>query len=518
MKKRLFNIHKLIGINVILFFFVSLFFGIITIFQPYINIWEDSKQHIKQVKIEDINLDKCVKQVTKRTYFDENGKKLRKDLIKLNFPSKEVRGTNLIQIKNRPSFYLSPQTCKRVRPKNFTISMFFDKIHTGAIFNSFIWKILFGFMSIAVVFLSLSGVYLIIKNSYRNSKTKTLKGFYAKYHRLLFLYTLPLVFMFGLSGALFNLGVYSSPLITNYLTDGKTSNILSLERNILQDPDLKSEEKSENIKTINLNKLYKKAKNEFDDISFYAMQIYNYNDINAKVKFIGYEPRNFFISSMGNETYVVLNGVTGEVLNKKTANQGSFTEKTLDAIFYLHYLKTFNDIPRITFGILCILILFGLLYAMALWFERAKQDKFMFKIIKPLTFTIFLGSLISTSLLFASTWLIEKKYLYFNMMEKLYNTQEVLFYLVFLLIFILILIKKDLFKVTKYVFFITSILLLVAVISHNTMSKYNLWTLLDNGFMEIFYTDIVLLIISIIFFIISIKLPEKYFIFDKKIT
>ena len=42
MKKRLFNIHKLIGVNVLLFFFISLFFGTLTIFQPYINLWEDS--------------------------------------------------------------------------------------------------------------------------------------------------------------------------------------------------------------------------------------------------------------------------------------------------------------------------------------------------------------------------------------------------------------------------------------------------------------------------------------------
>ena len=36
---------------------------------------------------------------------------------------------------------------------------------------------------------------------------------------------------FGLTGALFNLGVYSSPLITNYLTQGNTSNVLKVERN-----------------------------------------------------------------------------------------------------------------------------------------------------------------------------------------------------------------------------------------------------------------------------------------------
>ena len=135
MKKRLFNIHKFIGVNVLLFFFISLFFGILTIFQPYVNTWEDSKQHVNDIKISDIDLDKCLKQITKRTYFGEDGKKVRNDIISLSFPSIEVSATNLIRVRNRPNFYLDPNTCKRVRPKNFKISQFFDKMC-----HFFTWK------------------------------------------------------------------------------------------------------------------------------------------------------------------------------------------------------------------------------------------------------------------------------------------------------------------------------------------------------------------------------------------
>ena len=511
MKKRLFNIHKLIGVNIILFFFLSLFFGILTIFQPYINFWEDSKQHISKIKIEDINLDKCFKQITKRTYFDENGEKMTKDLIKLNFPAKEVKANNLIRVKNRPNFYLDPNTCKKVKPKNFTISRLFDKIHTGKIFNSLVFRIIFGFMSVAVVFLALSGLYLVIKNHYKNTKTKTVKGFYAKYHRLILLYSLPLVFMFGLTGALFNLGVYSSPLITNYLTNGETSNILKVDRNILYDPDLKVYESSQKVESLSLNTLYEKAKNEFEDISFYEMQVYNYNDINARVKFIGYEPNNYFVSSVGNETYVVLNGLNARVLDKKTADQGSFAEKTLDAIFYLHYLRTFSDIPRIIFGLISLTIFMGLVAAMLLWLERSKKDKFSYKVIKPLSFTIMLGSLISASALFATTWLIPKKYMYFNMFDKLYSTQEIIFYVIYLLLFIYILIKKDLYLVTKNSFRLSAILLIVAVISHGIFSGYTLFSSYFNGLTEIFFVDIVLIFFALLFILFSVKLSKKYF-------
>ena len=516
MKKKLFNIHKLIGINILLFFFISLFFGILTIFQPYINLWEDKKKHISNIAFEDINLNQCIKQINKRTYFGEDGKKIRNDFIKMTFPALEVRSTNLMIVKNRANFHLDPNTCKRVRSKTFTISKFFDRIHTGAIFNSLIFKIIFGFMSVAVVFLCLSGLILILKNSYRNSKTKTVKGFFAKYHRLLSLYTLPLILMFGITGALFNLGVYSSPLITSYLTKGETANVLKVKRNILVDPDLALVERSKDVKTMDLNKLFKKAVKEFDDIKFYEMQVYNLNDINAKVKFIGYEPKNFFISSMTNETYLVLNGVTGEVIDKKMAKEGTFTEKTLDSIFYLHYLRTFSDIPRIIFGIICLFILFGLIYAMFLWLFRAKKDKFTYKILKPFSFTILLGSLVSSAALFLSAWIIPKKYMHFNFLNSLLNTQELIFYFVFILIFIFILIKKDIFLVTKNSFLLVAILLILSVLAHQIFSGFNFIQLFKNDLYIIAFVDIILLSFALFFILLYFKLPKKYFELNHK--
>ena len=513
MKKKLFNIHKLIGINVILFFFLSLFFGILTIFKPYINLWEDQKKHISHIKIEDINLEKCLKQVTKRKYFGEDGKIIRNDIIKLSFPAMEMKANNLIRIDNRSNFYLDPQTCKKIKPKAFTISHFFEKIHTGAIFNSIVFKILFGFMSVAVVFLSLSGLFMIIKNKYRNS-VKSTKSHYAKYHRLLLLYTLPLVLMFGLTGALFNLGVYSSPLITSHLTNGDTANILAVDRNILVDPDLEAPKPTQKTNNIPLNELYKKAKNEFKDISFYSMQVYNYKDINAKVKFIGFEPNNYFISSVTNESYIVLDANNGQILDKKTADEGTFTEKTLDAIFYLHYLRTFEDIPRILFAFISMSMLVGLVYAMTLWLKRTQADKFSYKVLKPLSLSIMLGSLIAASMLFASNWIIPKGYFSFVLFDKFLFTQEVLFYLVYLAVFIYIIIKKDTLIIIKNSFYLSSFLLFIAVLAHTINSEFNIFNTYEKAMYEIFFTDIALTITAVSLFFFAKKIPKEYIDFN----
>jgi len=509
MKKKLFNIHKLIGVNVILFFFLSLFFGILTIFQPYINLWEDSAKHIKHIEMKDIDLEKCLKQVTKRKYFQEDGSILKNDMHKLRLPAVEVTSNNLLRVTTRPNFYLDPNTCIKVKAKRFNISSFFDTIHRGRIFNSFIMRILFGFMSVAVVFLCLSGIYLIIKNNYRNT-AKSTKSHFAKYHRLLLLYTLPLIFMFGLTGALFNLGVYSTPLMTHYLTNGETINVLKVDKNVLNDVDLKIHEKSLKMKNMNLNELYTKAVDEFDDIRFYSMQIYNYQDINAKVKFIGYEPHNFFISSMINESYIVLDANNAEVLDKKMAADGTFTEKTLDAIFYLHYLRTFQDIPRIIFAIISMIMLVGLVYAMNLWLERAKKDKFSYKVLKPLSLSIILGSLVSASLLFAITWIIPKDYTSFILFDKLQVTHRVFFYLTYFFMFIYVFIKKEPISIIRNSFYISSALLMIAFFAHNFMSGFTIFRTYNEGMYEIFGTDIALLLVSIVLFIFAKRLPEKY--------
>ncbi|WP_419768183.1 PepSY domain-containing protein [Arcobacter sp.] len=517
MNKRLFNIHKLIGINVLLFFFISIFFGILTIFRPYVSFWEDSQKHISNIEVQNINFEKCIKEITKRKYVGEDGKVMRNDFIKLILPAKEFRSNNLIQVNNRPNFYLNPNTCKKIKPKNFTISKFFELIHYGRIFKSLVAQMIFGFAAVAVVFLCLSGVFLIIKNNYKNKKTKNLKGFFAKYHRLLLLYTLPLVFMFGLTGALFNLGIYSTPLMTNYLTESKTSNLLTVDKNILIDKDLKLYEPSQKVKTLDINTLYKKAKDSFSHISFYAIQIYNLDDINARIKFIGYEPKSFFISSVYNESYVVLNGTNAEVIFKKSASDGTFTEKTLDSVFYLHFIRTFSDIPRIIFAIICFTILFGVTVGLLLWMQRAKKDKFTYKVLQPLSYTVVLGSLISASLLFATTWLIPKQYMYFNLLNTLYNVQEVLFYSVFILIFIYIKIISSLYKVTKHSLFFSGLLLIIATLSHNFTSGFNLFKSFSLGLNEIFFTDLVLFFLGILLIYFSYKLPVKFFIETEEI-
>jgi len=509
MKKRLFNIHKLIGVNVLLMFFLSLFFGILTIFQPYVNLWEDKKQHISKVNIEDIPFDKCLKQITKRKYFGEDGKVLRNDIIKLHLPVKEVKATSLIRVADKPNFYLDPNTCKKVRPKNFTMSLFFDHIHTGLIFNSILFKIVFGFMSVAVVFLSITGVYLTIKNRYKN-KVKSTKSHFAKYHRLLLLYTAPLIFMFGLTGALFNLGVYSTPLITNYLTDGKTINVLKVDKNILVDPALEAKEQSVKVKNIPLNELYKKAVSQFDDIQFYYIEMVNYQDINAKVKFVGYEPNNYFISSVTNETSIVLDANNGEILNKKMAKDGTFAEKTLDAIFYLHYVRTFQDVPRIIFAFIAMTMLVGLLYAMTLWLSRANQDNFSYKVLKPLSLTIIMGSLISASVMFASNWLIPKGYTSFILFDTFYFTHNILFYMTYVLFFVYIYIKKDTVKIIRTSFYLSSVLLLLSVVAHNFMSDFNLFSTYEKGMYEIFGTDIALILVAFGLYLAAKKIPKKY--------
>jgi len=158
-------------------------------------------------------------------------------------------------------------------------------------------------------------------------------------------------------------------------------------------------------------------------------------------------------------------------------------------------------------------ILIGLIYAMNLWLSRTKEDKFAYKVLKPLSLSIILGSLISSSMMFASNWIISEKYSSFILFDKLYFTQEVLFYLGYIFIFIYVFIRKEPYKIIKNSFYLSSVLLLVAVLSHNIISGFNIFRTYREGMYEIFFTDILLFILSIILFYFSRKLPKEYITF-----
>lgn len=501
MKEKLFNIHKLIGINVLLVFFISIFFGLFTIYKPYIHIWESKDKHFKNIAIEDINLDKCVSKIAEYKKQYPNHKEEKENFIPVLLPNIIFTANNSIALFEKEGIDLNPYTCEEISHKEFEISDFFEKLHYGGIGNILI-VFIFGFVSVAVLFLTLTGILIVIKTKYPNRKTKSSKAFFAKYHRLLLIYTIPLIIMFALTGALFNLGVYTSPLITNYLTKGKTSNILELEKNILRDKPLEVKANDEKTKNLELNKLYKEAKAQFGDISFYLMEIYNYKNKNSKVKFIGYEPNNYFVSSVYNETFIVLDAKTGKVISKKMADDGTFTEKLLDSLFYLHFLKTFGDIPRHIFILISFFILVGISFALTLWLSRANKTSFSYKFMRPFSFSIILGSIFGTALLFATTWIIPLEYIYL---------QELVFYLSFLCIFAYLYVRNNLFLSTKTILIMSSILFFIAFISHWLNSGFSPLRSYMEGLKEVFIMDIALLSLSILLLFLTMKLPIKYF-------
>jgi len=500
MRQKLYSIHKLIGINVALIFYISIFFGLLTIYKPYIHIWESKDKHFKTINIEDINLDKCVNKILtykKNNYNDEGNK----NFTPIILPNINFTANNSIALLKKDGIDLNPYTCEEIKHKDFEISLFFEKLHYGGVGNLII-KLLFGFASVAVLFLTLSGVILVIKTKYPNKKAKSVKSFFSKYHRVLLLYTIPLVIMFALTGALFNLGIYTSPLITKYLTKGETANVLAVEKNILRDKPLNIEKQNIHTPTKNLNELYLKAKSQFEDISFYKMELYNYNDKNARVKFIGYEPNNYFLSSVYNETNIVLDATNANIISKKLAEQGTFTEKLLDSLFYLHFLKTFNDLPRHIFILLSFFILVAITFSLTLYINRMKKDRLSYRVLQALIFTIILGSIFSTALVFATTYVIPEKFIYL---------QETIFYLSFVVLYLLLYFYRNLFISTKTILYSSAFVFFIALVCHYLATGYSIFRSFEEGLNEVFIMDL-----ALVFFVIGLsfcanRLPKKYF-------
>ena len=78
-KQRLFRMHIALGIFFSSFIYISIFFGVFTIFLPYIKTWEKPSRYIEKVNITNVDYNNMIEQVSKNPEFP-------KDNILINLP------------------------------------------------------------------------------------------------------------------------------------------------------------------------------------------------------------------------------------------------------------------------------------------------------------------------------------------------------------------------------------------------------------------------------------------------
>lgn len=490
--------HTLLGLFAVFLFYISTYFGSITLFLPYLNSWElPSRHYSKEIKYEhliDIELNKIVR---------EN--KLNIKNIEILLPSHRDNAIKISSL-NQNSVYLNPYTKEILDTNNEypTITELFNKFHTGENIPIIGMQVM-GISSIIIIFLMISGIYLYIlkKRNLKNS-SKQNSNFRYKWHKNFGFILIPYVLIFALTGAFLGFMLSNSAPIALSATNFQNSNMSSLVRPILFSTKSNLEESQISARPKQLKELYEIANKNYSELEINKINIYNYRLDNSQTMFSGYlKNQKARTSSRINPLYIILDSKTGEVIEKKDFEESHIMKKGLSAFYWLHFQTDEKLFTRVLFFILGIIMLVCLFFGYLLWAEKKlRNDNRYFDGLNRFSIALMLGIIPSSIFLIVMHWIIP-----FSTFDRVVWI-EGLFYVSWSFYLFYSFKEESINKVLKMIFLSSSILFFLACFLHEINVDIMLFELLKQGLYSQFFIDLFLILFGIFFYILYKKVDK----------
>lgn len=501
--------HTLLGLFAIFLFYISTYFGSITLFLPYLKAWELPSRHFSNQEsyehIIDMQLNKIVR---------EN--RLNISNIEIQLPSIQDDALKISSI-NQNSVYLNPYTKEVLNTSNefSMISQLFNKFHTGDNIPIIGMKSM-GISSIILIFLMISGIYLyILKKRTLKDSSKQNRNFRFKWHKYFGFLLTPYVIIFALTGSFLGFMLSNATPIALSATNYEKSNMSALVRPILFSQKANLETSQINAKPKQLKELYEIANKNYPELQITKINIYNYRLDNSQTMFSGYlKDEKARSSSRINPIYIVLNSNSGEVLEKKELENSHVMKKTLSAFYWLHFQTDENLFIRILFFIFGIIMLICLFFGYLIWAEKKlSKDSKYFEILNRFSLALMLGLIPSSAFMMVMYWIIPS-----NTFDKAIWV-EGSFYMAWSFYLFYCFKEESLNKILKIIFLSSSILFLLTAFLHEINIDIFLIELFKLELYSQFFIDFVFLIFSCCFYILYKKVDKfsYYKRFEKEV-
>jgi len=499
-KQRLLSLHTTVGISASLLFYVSLFFGIFTIYLPYIEVWEKPSRHFHIEDESNINYDKILNSVISNPDYPKN-----KFFIELPY------------FKNDPSIkvshifmetqYFNPYTAEQINEeKNKShLGRFLNELHYGKPLL-LIGKLLFGFMAVAVMFLIIGGLLLVFYLKFKN-KSKTQQGTFSKWHRNILIFTFLPLLLITLTGAVMNIGYKGAFPMTYILTKGKETNIFKTTDPVLFQKEVNIKPLNIEAKMLSINELLKKAQNINPQIQFHKIQFFNWKDTNARVELSGYNPYKAFLNGTYNKPKIVLNALNGALISDVRVLDRRWGVLLTDALYFLHILY---DVELMTRTIVAVLMFFSSLaigFGVMLWLEK-KAKIFDGKVtfyhwLGKFSLTMMIGIVPATATLFISQWSLP-----FDLEHRVL-IQHIIFYNSWLCSLFWSFYRINSYIAAKEFLFLGGILFILSSIIHFIQSEFSPLRLFELNMSSILGVDIMLILFGCSLIYLSKILPSS---------
>lgn len=499
-KQRLFRVHISVGIIVSLLMYISIFFGLFTIFLPYIQVWEKPSRHFKITNINKINYSNMIDPVIQNPDFPKNN-------IIIKLPGYKNDPTLKITHRFIEPRVFNPTTEKKLKDesKNSKLSFFLNKMHQGQPMR-FYGRIIYGFVCVAVMFLIFGGFFLIFSSKFNNNG-KNQQSTFSKYHRKIFIWVgLPLLIVI-LTGALMNIGFKGGGPLAYTLSKGKESNIFKVLNPVLTPKEKSIKRLNKEVDMLPISDLIEKAKIINPKIVLEELLLINWKDKTARVEFKGYNPYKPFLNGIYNRPKVILSAVDGSLIKNIRVMDRDWGVLLTDSLYFLHLLLGVGIFTKLFMFLVMLLSCFAIGFAVMLWLEK-KAKRFDGKIVfyhwmGKLSLAVMIGVIPATALLFNLQWILP-----FDMQHRLL-IQESIFYISWLSTFTWGHYRINSYQAVKDFLFIGGFLFILASFIHFIISGFSPFELFQRDMHSILGVDIGLTLLGIVLIFISFKLPKE---------
>ena len=498
-KQRLLRVHVSVGILVSLLMYLSIFFGIFTIFMPYIQVWEKPSRHFEVSDINIINYSSIINPVLKDPDFPQNN-------ITIQLPG--YKNDPALKITHRfvePKVF-NPNTEEKLQDEslNSKLGIFLNKMHQGQPMR-FYGRLIYGFVCVAVMFLIVGGLLLVLYMKFNNNG-KNQQSQFSKYHRKIFIWVSIPLLLVTLTGALMNIGFKGGGPMAYLLTKGEVSNIYKVTKPVLMPQENKIQRSNIKVPMMSINALIQKAKLINPELTLEELILINWNDKTARIEFIGYNPYKPFLNGVYNRPKIILSAVDGELIKNIKVMDREWGALLTDALYFLHLLWGVGLITKLLMLVAMILSCFAMAFGVMLWLEK-KAKKFDGKIIfyhwlGKLSLATMIGVIPSTALLFNLQWILP-----FDMSERLL-LQEAIFYLFWLFTLTWSFYRINSYTASKEFLFVGGMLFISATLVHYYVSGFSPLELFHNNMMSILGVDIGLILLGLSLLFVSYILPK----------
>lgn len=495
-KQRLFRLHVAAGITFSLIMYIAIFFGVFTIFLPYIQTWEKPSRYIEKTDITKIDYNYLINEVLKDPDFPQ-------DNILVNLPGR--MGDTAVSVSNRfvKPVIFNPITKKKITDEDKSITnlaAFLNELHYGQPLK-LIGRLSFGFVAVGTMLLVITGLILIYIFKFRY-KAKNNQALFSTIHVKVFTWLFVPFLLITLTGGVMNIGLISAPLMAKILTHGEAKSIDELVGTVLflQNKALKKE--NLNASMLPLSELLLKAQEINPQLIFKQIKITNWNDKSVRAEFIGYNPYKPFLNGgIFNIPYVAFNASTGELIENKKVLDTVFPVFVAEGLFFLHFLFGIDVFSRIIVALMMALCGVAIGFGVMLWLEK-KAKKFEGKItfyhwMGKLSLAIMIGVIPATATLFVLQWILP-----FDLEDRVL-WQQGIFYNVWLFTLFWAFYRINSYQASKEFFMVSGILFILTMLLH--FINFNPSTLSSN----ILTVDIVLGLFGLLLIFIARKLPKN---------